>query len=206
MVSDGTATLSDEFTLTVTVRNTPPVVANPLADQATPVDASFTYVIPADAFTDADGNLLTYTAALSDGGMLPSWLTFDPATRTFTGTPGPGDGGTVRVTVTASDRTASDRTATVSDEFTLTVTVRNTPPVVANPLADQATPVDASFTYVIPADAFTDADGEPADVYRGAERRRPAAGVADVRPGHADVHGHAGPGRRRDRARDGDGA
>ena len=153
---DGTATMSDEFTLTVTVRNTPPEVANPLADQATPVDASFTYVIPADAFTDADGNPLTYTAALSDGGMLPSWLTFDPATRTFTGTPGPGDGGTVRVTVTARDGTA-----TMSDEFTLTVTVRNTPPEVANPLADQATPVDASFTYVIPADAFTDADGNP---------------------------------------------
>ena len=78
----------------------------------------FTYVVPADAFTDADGNPLTYTAALSDGGMLPSWLTFDPATRTFTGTPAPGDGGTVRVTVTASDGTA-----TVSDEFALMVTV-----------------------------------------------------------------------------------
>ena len=115
---DGTATMSDEFTLTVTVRNTPPEVANPLADQATPVDASFTYVIPADAFTDADGDRLTYTAVLSDGGMLPAWLTFDPATRTFTGTPGPGDGGTVRVTVTARDGTA-----TMSDEFTLRVLV-----------------------------------------------------------------------------------
>ena len=46
---------------------------------------------------------------------------------------------------------------------------------------------------------------EPADVYRGAERRRQAAVVADVRPGHADVHGHTGSGRRRDRARDGHG-
>ena len=136
--------------------NTPPEMATRLVDQEATTGASFTYVIPADAFTDADGDPLTYATVLSDGGPLPAWLTFDPATRTFTGTPGPGDGGPVRVTVTASDGTA-----TMSDEFTLTVTVRNTPPEVANPLADQATPVDASFTYVIPADAFTDADGDP---------------------------------------------
>ena len=136
--------------------NTPPVVANPPVDQEATTGDLFTYVIPADAFTDADGNPLTYTAALSDGGRLPSWLTFDPATRTFTGTPGPGDGGTVRVTVMASDGTA-----TVSDEFVLMVTVRNTAPVVANPLADQEVMIDVPFTYVVPADAFTDADGDP---------------------------------------------
>ena len=136
--------------------NTPPVVANPLADQEATTGASFTYVIPAAAFTDADGTTLAYTATLSDGGRLPSWLTFDPATRTFTGTPGPGDGGTVRVTVMASDGTV-----TVSDEFVLMVTVRNTAPVVANPLADQEVMIDVPFTYVVPADAFTDADGDP---------------------------------------------
>ena len=141
-------------------------------------------MVPADAFTDADGDRLTYTAALSGGGLLPSWLTFDPATRTFTGTPGPGDSGPVKVTVTASDGTA-----TVSDEFTLTP---NTPPEVAIPLADQAATVDVPFTYVVPADAFHGRGRGPADVYRGAERRRPAAVVADVRPGHADVHGHPG--------------
>ena len=135
--------------------NTPPVVAIPLADQEATTGDLFTYVIPAAAFTDVDGNPLTYTAALSDGGRLPSWLTFDPATRTFTGTPGPGDSGPVRVTVMVSDGTA-----TVSDEFTLMVTVPNTPPVVAIPLADQEVTVDVPFTYVIPAAAFTDADGD----------------------------------------------
>ena len=132
------------------------MVAIPLVDQEATTGDLFTYVIPADAFTDADGDRLTYTAALSDGGRLPSWLTFDPATRTFTGTPGPGDGGTVRVTVMASDGTA-----TVSDEFVLMVTVRNTAPVVATPLADQEVMIDVPFTYVVPADAFTDADGDP---------------------------------------------
>ena len=153
--SDGTATVSDEFALMVTVRNTAPEVANPPVDQEATTGDLFTYVVPADAFTDADGDMLTYTAALSDGGMLPSWLTFDPATRTFTGTPGPGDSGPVRVTVTASDGTA-----TVSDEFALMVTVGNTPPEVANPLADQEATTGDLFTYVVPADAFTDADGD----------------------------------------------
>ena len=114
--SDGTATVSDEFALMVTVGNTAPEVANPLADQEVMVDVPFTYVVPADAFTDADGDPLTYAAALSGGGMLPSWLTFDPATRTFTGTPASSDSGTVRVTVTASDGTTP-----VSDEFALRV-------------------------------------------------------------------------------------
>ena len=123
-VSDGTDASASAYTMTIDVTpappppppNTPPEVANPLADQEVTVDVPFTYVVPADAFTDADGDMLTYTAALSDGGMLPSWLTFDPVTRTFTGTPGPGDSGPVRVTVTASDGTTP-----VSDEFALRV-------------------------------------------------------------------------------------
>ena len=164
-VNDGTVDSASAYTMTIDVTvapppppptNTPPVVAIPPVDQEATTGDLFTYVIPADAFTDADGNPLAYTAALSDGGRLPSWLTFDPATRTFTGTPGPGDGGTVRVTVMVSDGTA-----TVSDEFALMVTVRNTAPVVANPLADQEVMIDVPFTYVVPADAFTDADGDP---------------------------------------------
>ena len=134
--------------------NTPPEMATPLVAQEATAGAAFTYVVP--AFTDADDDPLTYAAALSDGGRLPAWLTFDPATRTFTGRPGPGDTGTVRVTVMVSDGTA-----TISHEFTLIVTVPNTPPEVATPLADQDAPVDVPFTYGIPADAFTDADGDP---------------------------------------------
>ena len=141
---------------TLSTRNTPPVMAIPPVAQEAAAGAVFTYVIPEGAFTDADGDPLTYAATLSDGGALPAWLTFDEVTRTFTGMPGPGDGGTVRVTVTVSDGTA-----TVPYEFTLTVTVPNTPPEVAKPLADQTAAVDVPFTYVIPADAFTDADGDP---------------------------------------------
>ncbi len=40
--------------------------------------------IPAGNFNASD---LTYTAMLADGSSLPSWLTFDPVTLTFSGTP-----------------------------------------------------------------------------------------------------------------------
>ena len=123
--------------------NTAPVVANPLADQEVTVDVPFTYVVPADAFTDADGNPLTYTAALSDGGMLPSWLTFDPATRTFTGTPTAADVGTVSVKVTASDGSDS-----VSDTFDIVVSLP----------ADTTAPTVTSIVRQTPASSPTNAD------------------------------------------------
>ena len=97
--------------------NIPPEVVTRLVDQEATTGDLFTYVIPADAFTDADGDRLTYAAVLSDGGRLPAWLTFDPATRTFTGTPQTADVGTVSVKVTASDGNGGS----VSDEFDITV-------------------------------------------------------------------------------------
>ena len=104
------------------IENTPPMVAIPLTDQTATVGVSFTYVIPEDAFTDADGDPLAYAVVTSNGGGLPGWLTFTAATRTFTGTPDPGDGGTMNLTVTASDGIAA-----ASDDFALTVLVA--PPV-----------------------------------------------------------------------------
>ena len=51
-----------------------------------------------------DGDVLTYAATLANGAPLPSWLLFDPATRTFSGTPLNGDVGTLSVKVSATDQ------------------------------------------------------------------------------------------------------
>ena len=117
----GGAGQDDEVTLEtntppVAVVNTPPVVAIPLVDQTASVGVLFSFVMSEDTFTDADGDPLTYSAALSNGNALPLWLSFAPATGIFSGTPGLNDSGRVLVTVTASDGLAS-----VSDEFALTV-------------------------------------------------------------------------------------
>ena len=98
--------------------STAPTVANDLVDQTASVKSSFTYQFAANSFADNDPyDQLTYTAQLSGGGNLPSWLTFTPSTRTFSGTPQAGDIGTVTVEVTADD----GRGGTASDEFVIVV-------------------------------------------------------------------------------------
>ena len=62
--------------------------------------------LPAGTFADADLSdpaNLTLSATLAGGGALPAWLTFDAATRTFSGTPADDDAGAVTVEVTATD-------------------------------------------------------------------------------------------------------
>ena len=46
---------------------------------------------------------LTYTATAADGSPLPAWLTFNAATRTFSGTPTAANVGTLSVKVSATD-------------------------------------------------------------------------------------------------------
>jgi trimeric autotransporter adhesin len=97
--------------------NSAPVVANAIADQTTTEYLPFTLSV-ADAISDADaGDSLTYSATLADGSSLPAWLTFDPATQSFSGAPVASDLGTVDVTVTATD--SGNLSAT--DTFSITV-------------------------------------------------------------------------------------
>ena len=62
--------------------------ANIIADTTTLEDGFFSFTVPTNTFADVDaGDSLTYTATLANGNPLPSWLTFDANTRTFSGTP-----------------------------------------------------------------------------------------------------------------------
>src|SRR5439155_1357539 len=52
-----------------------PSVSNPIADQSTPEDAPFSFVVPANTFADQDaGDTLTLSASLASGDPLPAWL------------------------------------------------------------------------------------------------------------------------------------
>ena len=97
--------------------NNPPTLANAIEDRPARVGQAFSYTVPADTFNDADGDTLSYAAAKGDGTALPSWLSFNADSRTFSGTPADGDVGTVTVKVTASD----GRGGSASDEFVVTV-------------------------------------------------------------------------------------
>ena len=76
--------------LTVTIRgaNDAPVLAAQTANQNATIGTAYSFVLPANTFTDVDsGDTLTYTATSADGSALPTWLSFNAATRTFSGTP-----------------------------------------------------------------------------------------------------------------------
>jgi Ca2+-binding RTX toxin-like protein len=149
------ASASDDFNITVENVNDVPLVSSPLVDQTTLEDELFTYTVPVSAFNDVDvGDTLTYRATLADGSALPSWLSFDEATQTFSGTPGNDDVGTLSLKVTATDMAG----ASVSDDFDVTIVNVNDAPVVANALADQNTLEDAMFSFTVPADTFADVD------------------------------------------------
>jgi glucose/arabinose dehydrogenase len=153
-------TSSDVFSISVDGPNVRPVVANALASQTVTAGTALTFAIPEDAFADANGDTLTFTATRSDGQPLPSWLSFDPETRTFSGTPDDGDVSRIAVTVTARDPDG----ASTTDSFLLeveAVEVENTAPIVQTPLADQTVAEEDAFDFTVPADTFFDADGEP---------------------------------------------
>ena len=157
-----TYTISDgEFSDTATVSidvistNTAPVVATPLEDRSSPEDTAVLFALPAGAFSDVDGDVLTLSAVLADGSALPSWLSFDAATGSFSGTPPQDFNGSFNIEVTASDGSL-----TASDTFTLNITPVNDAPVVATPLEDRSSPEDTAVLFALPAGAFSDVDGD----------------------------------------------
>ena len=98
--------------------------------------------------------MLTHRATLANGDALPTWLSFDTATRTFSGTPDNAQVGSLDLRVRATDT----GNLTASDAFTLTVQNVNEAPTVATPIADQKATEDTSFTFVMPANTFADQD------------------------------------------------
>jgi Ca2+-binding RTX toxin-like protein len=102
--------------------NHAPTLVTPLADQSGSEGLTFSYTVPTAAFSDPDaGDVLTYSATKADGSELPSWLSFNTGTRTFSGTPPNGSSGTISVMVMAMD----PGNLTVSDIFDLVVSVED---------------------------------------------------------------------------------
>lgn len=101
-VSAGVVSLSTS----IQAVNDAPTVAHAPQNQLVVADNTVkTFQLAADAFADADANdTLTFTATLLDGSALPSWLTFDASTRTFSVSKDATAGLDIEVRVTASDR------------------------------------------------------------------------------------------------------
>lgn len=115
----GVQPFNGSFTLDATAVDTDaPVVDQGIVDQAVTADQGFTFTVPSDAFKDPDtADSLSYSVQLGGGGALPGWLSFNPATRAFTGSPTGADVGTISVDVIATDGTAQS----VTDTFDIVV-------------------------------------------------------------------------------------
>jgi len=119
------ASVDSLFTVKVANINHAPTVAHAIADQAAVEDAAFHLTAPADTFADSDeGDTLSYSASLADGSPLPAWLSFNPATRVFSGTPLNENVGVLNLKLTATD----SGNAQVADVFKLTVANTNDAP------------------------------------------------------------------------------
>ncbi|MEO8410345.1 MAG: putative Ig domain-containing protein, partial [Propionivibrio sp.] len=97
-------TVSSAASAPVVHVNNVPVLAVSVGQQQATAAQGFLLVLPSNTFIDADvGDSLSYGATLASGAVLPSWLHFDSATQTFSGTPTLGDVGAVNILVTATD-------------------------------------------------------------------------------------------------------
>ena len=105
----------------VSAMNAFPTVANAIPAQIAVLNTAFTFAFDGSTFADADlGQTLRYEAF----GM-PAWMSFNPATRTFSGTPTFGQLGDTTVTVKAWD----DGIPNLYVTTTFVVTVLPAPPL-----------------------------------------------------------------------------
>jgi hypothetical protein len=78
--------------------------------------------VPEGTFRHTDPQApLIYEAGLAGGDPLPNWLSFDPQSLTFTGTPPVGTEGTLEIALTARDPEGNEATAS----FRLIITRNN---------------------------------------------------------------------------------
>ncbi len=149
------AVATQVFALEVANTNDAPTIGADIVSVNATEDAAFEFVVPDGAFADVDeGDALALTATMADGNPLPGWLAFDPATRTFTGSPLNEDVGSLSVAVTATDTAGASATET----FSLSVGNTNDAPEVSDPIAAVIVTEDGAFEYTVAATAFQDVD------------------------------------------------
>jgi hypothetical protein len=139
-------------TFTITVPNSAPILLNPPGTQIASIGIPFSYTFNTNTFFDVDNDPLTYST-----DSLPEFLTFNPATRTFSGTPQGPDVGAHSITLHAQDSTGGRVSAT----FSLSVlgASNNNPPVLIKKIPDFTEDAGVPFSYSFDEDTFEDPEG-----------------------------------------------
>ena len=148
----GGASTSETFAANL-VAPAAPTITGQTANQTWTIGKPVNLALAANTFTDPSGEALTYTATQSNGSALPSWLSFNAATKTFTGTP-PNTAAGLTLKVTATDAGGS------SASETFTVATPATPPSVTAQAAAQSWKLGQAVNFTLASNAFTDPQGE----------------------------------------------
>jgi hypothetical protein len=152
------------FTVAVTPVNDAPIATQTLSNQTIAENQALNLTLPTGLFSDADpGDILTYSAQLADGNALPNWLTFNPATRQFTGTPSSSQTGSLNIKVTAQDAAG----AVAESRFILTVTGASANVIAGTPNRDTltGTPGNDLITGYAGADTLKGGQGRDQFIY-----------------------------------------
>ena len=143
-------------TLTLTVPAVAPTFTGTPADRTIVATTNFTFTVP--GAIDVNGLPVNYTAAYSPTGVgwvaLPSWLSFNPATLTFTGT-APPNAQSFQVVIWAA---GAGTAATGAETFTVNIVAPTAPQFVATPVTQQ---LNANSGFSIAMPAATDANSIP---------------------------------------------
>jgi hypothetical protein len=97
--------------VTITAPASPPTLTAQTANRTFKPGQKLSFALAANTFTDPQGETLSYAATQSNGAALPAWLSFNAATKTFSGTV-PTAATTLTLKITATDTTGLSATET----------------------------------------------------------------------------------------------
>jgi hypothetical protein len=117
-------------------------------DQVEVVQGAFLEFIP-----ENDVAKILLTPLQTNGKPLPGWLTFNPNTQTFSGTPSNVDVGTITIEVNG----LTDLGSPTQDTFDITISNKNDPPVINSFILDQTTNEHSTFNFSV-SGTFQDPD------------------------------------------------
>jgi hypothetical protein len=145
--------LSASETFAVSTPASAPFVSAQTSAQTWKQGQAVNFTLAANSFTDPQQEALTYTATLANGQALPSWLTFNATTRTFSGTvPALSNGLSIKVTATD--------TSGLSGSETFSVSTPASAPIVSAPTTAQTWQQGQAVSFTLAANTFTDPQRE----------------------------------------------
>ena len=127
-----------------------PQLGSPQSSMVIPVGQLFSLTLSSNLFVDA--NPLTYNVQQTSGAPLPSWLTFNPITASFSGVPATVDQGVLPLRITATDPFGG------SSSTTFNVTVRIFPQAIGTIPTPPRFRELKTVNFTVPSGLFTDAD------------------------------------------------